>query len=241
MRRTSSTLIAALILSLAAVPAVNHRLSAAELQLAQAAKPALEKLKEAQKKKEPQKKTEKEATLQFTLQPARVAKPAPDKTVTMDKIKSLGEHLARALDIAVDLFSGNEAEFLSKNRTALLSGNKPTILSGNAPNLLSGNAPNLLSGNAPKLLSGNATPIFSGNKAQILSGNSFSMFSNLKIEIHIENSGNNSPSIPKLPQAPASMQYSAPAAMPATQLERIPDPKEALTAPQQSIIPPAPK
>jgi hypothetical protein len=106
---------------------------------------------------------------------ALLTKPAPKKPdAAMEKVRALGEHLGRALDIALDLFSGNQADLLSKNKTALLS--------GNSPKLLSGNSPNLLSGNAPKVLSENQTPIFSGNK--------ISLFSNFKVEIHIENSGN---------------------------------------------------
>ena len=88
---------------------------------------------------------------------------------TMEKLIDLGTHLGRALDLAVDLLSGNEADLLSKNNTALLSGNKPEILSGNNP----------------KVLSENTTPI--------LSGNSFSMFSNIKVEVHIDHSGNSTP------------------------------------------------
>jgi hypothetical protein len=103
---------------------------------------------------------------------------APKSCPVCAKLKALGTHLGRALDVAASLFSDNEAEFLARNKTALLS--------GNSANLLSGNKPNILSGNAPKLLSDNQTPI--------LSGNSFSFLSNIKIEIHIENSGNgNSP------------------------------------------------
>ncbi len=56
------------------------------------------------------------------------------------------------------------------------------LLSGNQTDLLSKNKTALLSGNNPKVLSENTTPI--------LSGNSFSLFSNIKVEIHIENSGN---------------------------------------------------
>ncbi len=134
----------------------------------------------------------------------------PKPPTPAEKVRLLGEHLGRALDIALDLFSGNTAEFLSNNKAALLSGNSANLLSGNAPNLLSGNAPtcfpatrptcfpatpNLLSGNAPKVLSGNTTPI--------LSGNSFSMFSNFKLEIHIENSGNGAGGLPGVrPTAP---------------------------------------
>ncbi len=69
------------------------------------------------------------------------AKPA----ATSEKLKALGEHLARALDITVDLLSGNKAA------------------------LFSGNSANLLSGNAPKVLSENQTPIFSGNKISLFS------------------------------------------------------------------------
>ena len=90
--------------------------------------------------------------------------------------------LGRALDVAVDLLSGNETDLLSRNKTALLSGNKPEILSGNKAAILSGNKPEILSGNKPAILSGNTTPI--------LSGNTFSVLSNIKIEIHINNSGN---------------------------------------------------
>jgi hypothetical protein len=104
------------------------------------------------------------------------AKPSASKTdPACEKLKALGAHLGRALDIALDLFSGNQADLLSKNKAALLSGNKAALLSGNSANLLSGNA--------PKVLSENTTPIFSGN--------TFSLFSNFKVEIHIENSGNN--------------------------------------------------
>ena len=94
------------------------------------------------------------------------AQPSPQPTAAQDKLKDLGTHLRRALDIAVDLFSGNQADLLSKNKTALLSGNSPKILTDNNP----------------KVLSENRTPI--------LSGNTFSLFSNIKVEIHINNSGN---------------------------------------------------
>ncbi len=104
---------------------------------------------------------------------ASYVKAAPSPTAALEKLKDLGAHLGRALDIAVDLFSGNEAELLSKNKTALLSGNRPTILSGNNP----------------KVLSENATPI--------LSGNTFSVLSNIRVEIHIENSGNNACGAPQ--------------------------------------------
>ena len=100
-------------------------------------------------------------------------KPGPQKAPTvMEKLKTLGTLLGRALDVAVDL--------LSNNNMKAMSDNKATLLSGNAPNILSGNAPKLLSGNETKLLSENTTPI--------LSGNTFSMFSNIRVEIHIENS-----------------------------------------------------
>ena len=100
----------------------------------------------------------------------------------VEKLRALGTQIGRALDVAVRLLSGNELDFVSRNRTELLSGNAPKLLSGNSPKLLSGNSPKLLSGNAPKLLSDNETPI--------LSGNSFSMFSNIKIEIHVYNNNN---------------------------------------------------
>jgi hypothetical protein len=96
----------------------------------------------------------------------------PKPPATADKVRALGEHLGRALEIALDLFSGNKAELFSNNKAALLSGNSA----------------NLLSGNAPKVLSDNTTPI--------LSGNSLSLFSNFKVEIHIENSGNGAGVLP---------------------------------------------
>jgi hypothetical protein len=115
--------------------------------------------------------------------PPAVAVPTPQKVVaTAAKLKELGAQLRRALDIAVDLFSGNEAELLSKNKTKLFSGNEAELLSGNKTKLLSDNKPKILSDNKPKILSDNSTPIFSENR--------FSLFSNLKIEIHINNSGN---------------------------------------------------
>lgn len=85
---------------------------------------------------------------------------------TIDKLKELGNEVGRILALTADLFSGNEADLLSKNKTALLSGNCPALLSGNNP----------------KVLSENQTPIFSGN--------SFSVLSNIKVEIHIDNRGN---------------------------------------------------
>ena len=113
--------------------------------------------------------------------PAAAAKPSPQNAAaTLEKLKNLGTLLGRALDLAVHLMSGNEADLLSKNTTALLSGNKPEILSGNKPAILSGNKPAVLSGNNTKVLSENETPIFSGN--------TFSFLSNIKIEIHINNS-----------------------------------------------------
>ena len=107
---------------------------------------------------------------------------SPKTATTMEKLRNLGALLGRALDVAVDLLSGNETDLLSRNKTALLSGNKPEILSGNKAAILSGNKPEILSGNKPAILSGNTTPI--------LSGNTFSVLSNIKIEIHINNSGN---------------------------------------------------
>jgi len=89
----------------------------------------------------------------------------------------------RLLRFAFDVLSGNETELLSGNEAELLSDNKAEILSGNRPKLLSEISPQLLSGNKPKLLSENQTPILSGNRVSVLS--------NIKVEIHITNSGNN--------------------------------------------------
>ncbi len=83
-----------------------------------------------------------------------------------EKLRNLGSQIGRALDVAVRLLSGNEVDFVSRNKTNLLSGNAPEILSGNKPNLLS------------------------DNKMAVMSRNSFSMFSNIKVEIHIYNNNN---------------------------------------------------
>ena len=69
----------------------------------------------------------------------------PKPPATVEKLLALREHLGRALDITVDLLSGNKAA------------------------LFSGNSVNLLSGNTPKILSENQTPIFSGNKFSLFS------------------------------------------------------------------------
>jgi hypothetical protein len=84
-------------------------------------------------------------------QPLKAKKPAPSKPAPkkldprMEKLMAIGERLGGALEIALDLFSGNEAA------------------------LLSGNRANLLSGNTPKVLSENQTPIFSGNRISLFS------------------------------------------------------------------------
>jgi hypothetical protein len=123
--------------------------------------------------------------------PLAAAKPLPpSECPVLAKLKSLGSQLQKALELGVDVLSGNKADLLSNNKPNLLSGNKPNLLSGNSPKLLSGNSANLLSGNKPNLLSGNKTKLLSDNKTPIFSGNTISLFSNIKIEIHIENRGN---------------------------------------------------
>lgn len=134
--------------------------------------------------------------------PPATPKPLPYKVATTaEKLKDLGRQLGRAVDIALDLLSNNQADLLSGNTAALLSGNKAALLSGNTPTILSGNT--------PKLLSENTTPI--------LSGNSFSVLSNIKIEIHIENSGNNPPPRsavpPHLPSVTPPSFYGVPGGM----------------------------
>ena len=100
--------------------------------------------------------------------------------------KSRLDTLLRAVELAFNALSGNETNLLSGNRPELLSKNNTSLLSGNSPELLSGNSPKLLSGNKPKILSDNQTPILSGNHL------SLSILSDIKIEVHIENTGNNS-------------------------------------------------
>jgi hypothetical protein len=95
------------------------------------------------------------------------------------------EPVLKAIKLAATLLSDNEMNLLSGNKPELLSKNKAALLSGNSPTLLSGNSPELLSGNKPKIVSDNETKLLSGNRF------SLSILSNLKIEIHIENSGNN--------------------------------------------------
>jgi hypothetical protein len=166
MQRTSKVLVAALFVSLAAVPFAGQRLLAAD-------KPAADTLPTLQATWQVSPTAIKETPKLAVKPPAKLLQPKAD--ATMDKLKDLRTHLGRALSIACDLFSGNEAELFSNNKAAILSGNSPALLSGNKP----------------AILSGNTTPI--------LSGNSLSVLSNIKIEIHIENSGNNHP-----PHAPAA-------------------------------------
>jgi hypothetical protein len=124
---------------------------------------------------------------------AGVAPGVPPEEV-LNHLKKYGDmqrkqwaELLREVELAVNLLSGNE--------TNLLSGNKPELLSKNKAELLSDNKTELLSKNNPKLLS--------NNKTAILSGNHFSFFSGLKIEIHIENVGNNSGNRNDAPAAPS--------------------------------------
>ena len=103
-------------------------------------------------------------------------KPAAPKAPPADKLKALGEHLGRALDLALDILSGNEAEFLSGNKAALLSGNSARTKAFN--------------GEKPTVLSGNKMSAFSGNKIDLFSN--IKLFSDIKVEIHVHNSGTNS-------------------------------------------------
>jgi hypothetical protein len=105
--------------------------------------------------------------------------------------QSWGDLGKLALDVALNLLSGNELELLSGNKPKLLSGNETELLSGNETELLSGNETELFSGNKPKLLSGNETELLSGNKPKFLNGNRVSVLSGNKLEIRIVNSGNN--------------------------------------------------
>jgi hypothetical protein len=186
MRKTIQFHAVAALLSVAATLLVGNRLMAAD----QASKPTA---------------TPSRWTASTGLIPPQAAgKPSLQRpAATMEKLKNLGALLGRALDMAVDLLSGNETDLLSRNKTALLSGNKPEILSGNKPEILSGNKAAILSGNKPKILSDNKTPI--------LSGNTFSVLSNLKIEIHINNSGNSpAPGVMAQPAVRAAMPYMLP-------------------------------
>lgn len=111
-----------------------------------------------------------------------------------DKVKALGERLGQALNRAVDVFSGNEAEFLAKNKTALLSGNEAELASKNKATLLSHNRPSVLNGEKPKVLSENKTAVLSGNKAEGNTMNLFSnihLFSDIRVEVHTSISGTN--------------------------------------------------
>ncbi len=105
-----------------------------------------------------------------------------------------------AVDVAAALLSGNNPKILSEILPEILSDNQTKLVSDNEAHVLSGNAPNLLSGNEPEILS--------GNKAEVLSGNHISILSNIKIEIHISETGNNSgnevPPPPRKPEPPKS-------------------------------------
>jgi hypothetical protein len=118
-------------------------------------------------------------------QPNPVHRPFAEAGAMLEQMKRVAveqqkqwEPVLKAIKLAATLLSDNEMN--------LLSGNKPELLSKNKAALLSGNSPELLSGNKPKIVSDNETKLLSGNKF------SLSILSNLKIEIHIENSGNNS-------------------------------------------------
>ncbi len=171
MRHTFQVQVIAVLLTAATVLATDHRLFAAGPTPPSTTKPSY-----------PSTTTPGPIDRAYMLHPYMPQGPSPampmlspqNMAAAMEKLRSLGTQIGRALDVAVRLLSGNEVDFVSRNKTNLLSGNAPEILSGNKPNLLSGNAPKLLS----------------GNKMPILSGNSFSMFSNIKVEIHIYNANN---------------------------------------------------
>ncbi|MGA2258049.1 MAG: hypothetical protein ABSG53_25575 [Thermoguttaceae bacterium] len=215
MRHTSKAHVVALFFSLTATLFVANRLFAADRTSSPAAKPSAP----ATKSDAPVPNYDLHTSRTYIQSPSlAAAKPSPQKTAaTAEKLRNLGALLGRALDVAVDLLSGNETELLSKNKTALLSGNKPEILSGNKPEILSGNKPEILSGNKPKLLSGNRTPI--------LSGNTFSMFSNIKVEIHINNSCNNvAPSAAAQPHWPTTVPNPVPYMVAPSTTEQLPTP-----------------
>ncbi len=169
----------AVFLSLAAVLSAQQRLFSAEPGKSPVAKPNTPS--------SPQK-TATTSSVWTTITATTPASPQKTAT-TAEKLKTLGALLRGALDVTVDLLTGNETDLLSKNHTALLSGNNPKVLSGNNP----------------KVLSGNSAKVLSENQTPILSGNSFSMFSNIKIEVHIQNSGNTiRPGAAQPSQAPAA-------------------------------------
>ena len=180
MRHTFQAQVIAVLLSAAAVVSADHRLLAAGPTKPDNVKPSYSITP---------------AGPQRFIAPQGPSPAAPflspqNIAAAAERLRSLGTQIGRALDVTVRLLSGNEVDFVSRNNTNLLSGNAPKILSDNKPDLLSGNKTNLLSGNAPEILSRNKPNILSGNKVPILSGNSFSMFSNIKVEIHIYNNNN---------------------------------------------------
>jgi hypothetical protein len=154
MRHTSKAQFLAVFLSVAAALLAGNRLFAADQAASAPARPGSNAWHPARGMPTPQR-------------PPAAGNPDPQATAaTLAKLKDLGGHLSRALDLAVELFSGNEAELFSKNNTALLSGNSPKVLTGKNP----------------RVLSGNTTSLFSGNTLSVLS--------NIKVEIHIDNAGN---------------------------------------------------
>jgi hypothetical protein len=188
MRHTFQVPLAAIFLSLDLVLSAGTRLFAAEPAKPSTAKPSATAAPPASSSaaaKPAPALDLSNLTLRAFISPGD-AKPAAQKApTTLDKLKTLGSLLSRALDVTADIFSGNEGNLLSRNKT--------TLLSGNAPKILSENTTPILSGNNTKLLSENTTPIFSGN--------TFSMFSNIKVEIHINNSAG---AMGQPPQGPAT-------------------------------------
>jgi hypothetical protein len=108
------------------------------------------------------------------------------------------------------MFPFNQFENLKEKLSRLAEDLTLKLLSNNQAHLLSGNSPKFLSENEPEILSGNKTQLLSGNHASIFSGNHVSFFSGLKIEIHIENTGNNNGNQHVAPSEPPEKDAKAP-------------------------------
>jgi hypothetical protein len=185
-------------IAVATVVLVAFSISVAPVVAADGPDPAAPKAKPAAK---PDQKAEAKPAAQSPLAQLPVVKLIGQLINAKDAHKALLEKLSEAMRVALNLLSGNQANLLSGNAPKLFSENSPALLSGNSPKVLSENETPILSGNRVEakqlsendthLLSGNTSKLLSDNKTPMLSGNKISLFSDIKVEINMENIGNN--------------------------------------------------
>jgi hypothetical protein len=185
-------------ITVATVVLVAFSMSVAPVVAADGPEPAAPKAKPTAK---PDQKAEAKPAAQSPLAQLPVVQLIGQLINAKDAHKALLEKLSEAMRVALNMLSGNQANLLSGNAPKLLSENSPALLSGNSPKLLSENETPILSGNRVEakqlsennthLLSGNTSKLLSDNKTPVLSGNKISLFSDIKVEINMENIGNN--------------------------------------------------